>query len=998
MLQQKRRIILLAMIMVILVGAISLISTRLLYNTSLNEQRNRLGDLVKSQASMIQELSHLSTELDLIKDTGNDFETLLSHLVRAHKKFIIASDTGEFTVGLKVGNQIQFLILNGERPTAHQKFASVPFGGSNSAPMQLALSGKSGSLIGSDYKGQEVLAAYTSLILKGQRVGLVAKIDLQEIKGPFFRANFSIFGLGIILTTIGLFCFIKISEPLLLEIAKSENSYRDLVEGSNSIILRINQRGIISFANSFSKNFFSQKWEDLVGISAMLLLDPQSEYANNSSSINRILDFFGEGEGPHEKPILNDDGSTAWISWRVRKIVNSNADVEELLCIGNDTTDNHVSRENLKKSESRHRIIFENSPLGMVRFNPEGVILDCNHKLVELLDSTKEKLIGFNVAQKSNPKMREAIKKALAGESSIYEDIYTSVTGNKSSYIRAIFNPVTLGKSSTEVICTLEDISDRIEAERNLAESEERFRGIAKASPVGIIITDVKGNLLYANQRMTELTGEDYTEKTGLSWMNNIHSKDKSNLITNWYNADFISRDRLEFRIVHNSGIILWILGQIVKLRDKNEQMVGYVITMTDITQIKTVELEHTRLTAAIDQAVEAIMITDTDGIITYVNPAFQKISGYSAEEAIGQNPRFLQSGEHDILFYDKLWDTILAGHIWKGKLVNIRKDGKHYTQEASIGPIRDETGKIINFVCVSRDISKQLVVEAQLRQAQKLESIGELAAGIAHEINTPTQYVSTNNQFMKEAFTTLLAMINNYRELIKAVQSGKPQEELLKIAENRLDDDELTYLEEDIPNAIAESETGLKRITEIVQSVKQLAHPGEVQKGLYNLDEIIRNAVTVSTNEWKYVSEIELNLDENLPEIHCLKGEIGQVVLNLIINAAHAIESKLKKEPETKGHITISTYKEDRWAILKVSDTGTGMSENVVNRAFDPFFTTKEVGKGTGQGLAIAHNVIVNMHSGVIDLETEEGIGTTITVKLPLKKPGNNLIKKVDP
>ena len=511
--------------------------------------------------------------------------------------------------------------------------------------------------------------------------------------------------------------------------------------------------------------------------------------------------------------------------------------------------------------------------------------------------------------------------------------------------------------------------------------------GIAKASPVGIIITDIKGSLLYANQRMTELTGVNYTEHTGLSWMNNIHRKDKSNLITNWYNADFISRDRLEFRIVPDSGIILWILGQIVKLRDKNDQMVGYVITMTDITQIKTVELEHTRLTAAIDQAAEAIMITDTDGMITYVNPAFQNISGYSAEEAIGQNPRFLQSGEHDILFYDNLWDTILAGQIWEGKLINISKNGKHYTQEASIGPIRDETGKIINFVCVSRDISKQLVVEAQLRQAQKLESIGELAAGIAHEINTPTQYVSTNNQFMKEAFTTLLAMTNNYRKLIEAIKSGESQNELLKRAESGLDGEELTYLEEDIPNAITESETGLKRISEIVQSVKQLAHPGEIQKGLYNLDEIIRNAITVSTNEWKYVSDVELNLDENLPGIHCLKGEIGQVVLNLIINAAHAIEAKLGKETETKGRITISTYKEEDWAVLKVSDTGTGMPENVVKRAFDPFFTTKEVGKGTGQGLAIAHNVIVNMHNGMIDLETEEGIGTTFTVKLPLKE-----------
>ncbi|SMF04170.1 PAS domain S-box protein [Desulfovibrio gilichinskyi] len=992
MLQQKKRLILLAMIMVLLVGAVSIISTSLLYRTSIIEQKSRLSELVKSQAILISELSITNSNLDHKIGKTKHLETLLHHLANAYKKYKINRESGEFTLGIKADENIQFLILNAEIVSTSQKAAFIHFGSDRGIPMQMALSGKSGTITALDYAGHNVLAAYTSLNIDGQTIGLVAKINLSEIKKPFIQTNFIVFGLGIILTTIGLFLFIKISGPLLLKITESEKNYRNLVEGSNSIILRINKMGIISFANSFSKNFFNHDGKNIVGLPAILLLASQSEYANNSSSLSSILAFWGDGEGPHEKSVHLNDGRIAWISWRVRKIVDSNEAVEELLCIGNDITTTHISRENLKESESRHRIIFENSPLGMVRFNPEGIILDCNSKIIEILDSTREKLVGFNVAQNASPKMQEAIKKALAGESSIYEDLYTSVTGNKTSYVRAVFNPVRSGKTSTEVIGTLEDISDRIDVERNLAESEERFRGIAKASPVGIIITDIKGSLLYANERMMELTGRNYTDQTGLSWMNNIHNKDKSNLITNWYNANFISKNRLEFRIVHNSGVTLWILGQIVELNDKNEQMIGYVITMTDITQIKTTELEHTRLTAAIDQAAESVMITNTDGIITYVNPAFQKISGYSAEEAIGKKPRFLQSGEQDSLFYDKLWDTILAGHIWEGKFVNIKKDGKHYTQEASIGPIRDETGKIINFVCVSRDISKQLVVEAQLRQAQKLESIGELAAGIAHEINTPTQYVSTNNQFMKEAFTTLLAITNNYRELITAVKSGESQDELLKRAESGLDDDELTYLEEDIPNAISESETGLKRISEIVQSVKQLAHPGEVKKGLYDLGNIIRNAVTVSTNEWKYVSEIELNIDENLPELLCLKGEIGQVMLNLIINAAHAIESKLGKNTEHKGKITISTYKEEDWAVLKVSDTGTGMPKNVAKRAFDPFFTTKEVGKGTGQGLAIAHNVIVNMHNGVLDLETEEGIGTTFTVKLPLEGAGQQL------
>ncbi|SDK91636.1 PAS domain S-box-containing protein [Maridesulfovibrio ferrireducens] len=986
MLEQKRRIILLAMIMVFLVGAVSIISTWLLYQTSLNEQKARLSELVESQASLTRELSFISTELNLAKDKDNNTENFLSHLARAHKRFKIGSSSGEFTVGLRSDKNIQFLILNGERITANKEFAFIPFGSAHATPMQLALSGKRGTLIDLDYRGQEVLAAYTSIVFKGQLIGLVAKLDIEEIKNPFFKANFTIFTSGILLTLFGLFFFFKLSEPILHKIKNSEKNYRNLVEGAHSLILRIDQKGIISFANSFSKKIFESKEQKVVGLTAVQVLTGQSTDQNSSAPLRAILTFFGEGEGPHEKPISINNGSTTWISWRVRKIIDSKGEVEELLCIGNDTTANHIARENLLESESRHRIIFENSPLGMVRLNPEGTILDCNNKLIEMLGSTREKTIGFNAAQNGPLKMQEVLRNALNGKSSIYEDLFSATTGNKTSYIRAIFNPVSPGKSSTEVIGTLEDISERMKVEKRLAESEERFRGIAIASPVGIIITDIEGQLLYANERMNELTGMNYTDQTGHAWMNSVQQEDKSNIKINWYGADFITKNRIEFRLIHQKGHTLWILGQIVELKNSDDQMIGYVVTMTDITQIKTAEQEHKRLSAAVDQAAEAIMITSIEGIITYVNPAFHEISGYSPQEAIGKNPRFLKSGEQDITFYDNMWDTILGGHIWKGILVNIKKDGKRYTQEATIGPVRDESGKIINFVCVARDISQQLIIEAQLRQAQKLESIGELAAGIAHEINTPTQYVSTNTQFMAESFATLLGMIKNCKNLIEALQSGNTHNELVDMAETALDEEELAYLEEDVPKAIAESVIGLKRISEIVKSVKQLAHPGEVHKGLHHLNEIVRNAVTVSSNEWKYISEVELNLDDNLPEIYCLKGEIGQVVLNLIINGAHAIESKIGTDSEEKGCITITTYKEKEWAVLEVSDTGTGMPQNVVDRAFDPFFTTKEVGKGTGQGLAITHNVIVNMHNGFINVDTEEGNGTTFTVKLPLK------------
>lgn len=343
-------------------------------------------------------------------------------------------------------------------------------------------------------------------------------------------------------------------------------------------------------------------------------------------------------------------------------------------------------------------------------------------------------------------------------------------------------------------------------------------------------------------------------------------------------------------------------------------------------------------------------------------------------------------SGEHGKEFYQELWNTIANGKVWTGRIVNLRKNGQRYTEEASIGPVRDGQGNIISYVCVAKDISERLIVEAQLRQSQKLESIGELAAGIAHEINTPTQYVLSNSQFLEEAFGTLVKMLDSCKGLITAIQGKSDRDTLLELAEHALEEKELEYLSEDIPNAFRESEEGLRRISEIVQSIKQLAHPGESQKSLHDLNEIITNAVTVTTNEWKYVAEIKTDLSESLPGVYCLKGEMGQVLLNLIVNGAHAIEEKIESNPEQKGTITIRTYEEDDNIVLVVADNGKGMPKTVKERAFDPFFTTKEVGKGTGQGLAIAHNVVVNMHCGEINVESEEGVGSTFIIKLPVK------------
>lgn len=764
---------------------------------------------------------------------------------------------------------------------------------------------------------------------------------------------------------------------------QKESEYQYLVENVSSLILKIDNKGVISFANSFAVDFFELDHDSLVGMPLLMILS--GDRYTEQAKCNEVIDYLGKGVGPHERPYTKKNGDILWIAWRTTVSVNSNGKCEELLCVGNDITSKYKALEKLKNSEARYKSIFENAPLGIVYFNKAGQIFDCNDNLGNILGSSKDQLIGISKENITDSQMRGAIETAMMGQNSIFEDSYTSITSGRELFLRAIFSPVISMSPPFDVIGTLEDITPRKTVERQLAKSEQRLQGISKASPVGIIITDSYGKVQYANIQAVHMCNLTLEQMKKHGWTHSLGLKDKLIIFQKWFNSDLNEKDNIEFRVKKDDENYLWLLGQIVELDNADEEASGYVISLTDISALKAAEFEHKRLTAVIDQVAESIMITNTSGVIIYVNPAFEQINGYSAKEAIGNTPGFLESGEHDDSFYSEIWASINRGSIWKGRIVNKSKEGKRCTQETTIAPVRDESGKIVNFVSVARDISQQLIIEAQLRQAQKLESIGELAAGIAHEINTPTQYVTTNVKFLEDNFPEILENLDKLNTIRNMGAENCSWEKVEPVVADMMDEENLIFLNEDIPDAIKESTEGLRRIAEIVKSVKQLAHPGEMQKSYHDLNGIIYDAVTVSTNEWKYVAEVEMELDDKLPPLYCLKGEMGQVILNLIVNSAHAIEQSSCKDSSIKGKILVKSYIEGDAIIIKIKDTGCGMPEHVKQKAFDPFFTTKKIGKGTGQGLAIAYNVIVNIHNGSIVLDSEEGVGTTVTMTLPL-------------
>jgi PAS domain S-box-containing protein len=371
---------------------------------------------------------------------------------------------------------------------------------------------------------------------------------------------------------------------------------------------------------------------------------------------------------------------------------------------------------------------------------------------------------------------------------------------------------------------------------------------------------------------------------------------------------------------------------------------------------------------------------------IVFWNAMAEKVFGASAADVIGQ--------VLDQCGVDCDWTKIAAG-ISRSLIQKCptRVDDIEFRRPAggqgylavTIQPLEDNDESSWKLVIVGADITDRKKLKAQLQQSQKMEAIGQLAAGIAHEINTPTQFVGDNTRFFQDAFDDLIQIINIYKKAVENFRSGSLTDELIQTAEEQIAEFELDYLEEEIPVAIRHSLKGVGRIAKIVQAMKIFAHPGGTEKEPADINKEIEKTITISRNEWKYVAELITDFDDSLSMVPCFQAELNQVILNLIVNAAHAIADANKDDPTQMGTIRISTRNEGKWAKICVSDSGTGIPEEIRHKIFDLFFTTKEPGKGTGQGLAISHSVIVEKHKGKLTLETREGNGTTFIIRIPL-------------
>jgi PAS domain S-box-containing protein len=386
------------------------------------------------------------------------------------------------------------------------------------------------------------------------------------------------------------------------------------------------------------------------------------------------------------------------------------------------------------------------------------------------------------------------------------------------------------------------------------------------------------------------------------------------------------------------------------------------------------------------ENAGDLIAIVDEDAGWIYRSPSFQRLLGYSAEEIARLSILDLIHSDDQPAASRVVHDCATRRQKMTAEFRLRHNDGQWLTMETHASPFHDATGAVEGTLLVTRDISERHKLELQLRQAQKLESIGQLAAGIAHEINTPMQFIGDNMRFLQETFTDLVPLLTSYRDLLVAVENNSVTPAIIATARAANIAAAPDYLCQEIPRAIQDTLEGVKRTTRIVQAMKTFSHPGSAEKVAVDLRDAIESTLTISRSEWKHVAKIVTDFDPELAEVPLLAAEFNQALLNLVVNAAHAITDALGPRSRSQGTITITTRRVDSWAEVRVSDTGTGIPEAVQRRIFDPFFTTKPPGKGTGQGLAIARSVVVEKHRGSLEFETAVGKGTTFIIRVPLE------------
>lgn len=542
----------------------------------------------------------------------------------------------------------------------------------------------------------------------------------------------------------------------------------------------------------------------------------------------------------------------------------------------------------------------------------------------------------------------------------------------------------------------LEDITEKVEIENRLQGNLQFLETLLDTINSPVFYKDTGGIYLGCNRSFAEMIIGLPREKIINKTVYELHEVIPNELALKYDEKDRALFDNpgiqeYESRVRCADGIFRYFHFSKSTYPGTGTQVAGLVGIMVDITERVGSERELRRINEELDLLINSlssiIIGVSIKDRITHWNPFAAEVFGLTAEEIYGK--RFFESGiKWDwSIIYEAISESILEEksiRIDDLKFENIQ--GKSGIMGLTINPLK-RGGEILDgFIILGKDLTEQKFLEAQLLQSNKLEAIGQLAAGVAHEINTPMQYIGDNLKFIKKSFTGLIRVLEVYKNpLTDNCDSVEINSRISRIKDVS-EDINLPYLIEQMPMALDQSLEGVARVSGIVHSMKSFSHPGAGQKMPADINRAIENTVTVSSNEWKYDCEMQLNLNPDLPAVPCFESEFNQVILNLIVNARDAVREAKESKKIESGLITITTERSGAHIVVKVKDNGAGIPAEIMPKIFDPFFTTKDVGKGTGQGLPISHSIIVEKHEGSLYFESENGNGTVFIIKLPLE------------
>jgi PAS domain S-box-containing protein len=633
--------------------------------------------------------------------------------------------------------------------------------------------------------------------------------------------------------------------------------------------------------------------------------------------------------------------------------------------IGNLSYSNVKLARSLEKSKQTEEALWESKhfldtlidaiPIPVFYKGRDGRYLGCNEAFGAFFGANKEYFLGKTVFDFSPPELAETYHAKdeelfRGGSQQQYEFQIQRPDGTLSDVIfdKAVF---TDNKGVVRgLIGTIFDITTRKNIEKKLQEQRELLQRSLDALSHPFYVVNVKDySVALANKasrfhgypkktKCYELTHNRRVPCSGTEHpctLQEVLNKKGPVVLEH----DYIDEDGVEQCVEVHAYPLVNEAGEIV-------QIIEYCI---DISERRKSEKERLRLTAVIEQTADSIVITDKKAVIEYVNPGFERITGYTAAEVIGRNPRFLQSGRHSAQFYQEMWDTLTQAKVWQGHIINKKKDGSIYDEEASITPVLDETGQIINYIAFKRDVTEQKKMEAQLQQSQKMEAIGTLAGGIAHDFNN------------------ILAAILGYAELAKhdapPISSFSEHIDKIIIAGNRAKD--------------------------LVKQILAISRQAKVEKSIISPQPVVKETLKMLRASIPSTIAIKEIISPDCGPIYADPTQIHQIVMNLCTNAFHAMENE-------KGTLTVQLREattlpkelrasgtENSFIELSVCDTGSGISPDIIGNIFDPFFTTKGPGKGTGMGLAIIYRIIIE-YGGSITVESDVGKGTAFHLYLP--------------